>query len=836
MVSSTSPELRWIKIDLHVHTPASEDYAEKNVQFIQILHEAEQRGIHMLAFTDHNTVAGYEQLQREVEFLQQIERTNRATAADTEQLNEYLRLLGQITVLPGFEFTSHYGAHILAVFPDQTPVSVIEATLLRLGIPTEKIKAGVTAVPNTAHVTEAYEIISKAGGLVIAAHANGPNGVISETLRMGTSGQSRVAATQSLSLAALEFINFYTDHNTFTSPGFYNGKTEHYERRIFCIQGSDAHRVRRAPSGSDVAHRHGIGDRYFEALLPSATFAALHSLFTSTDFDRLRVPKRDQKQWDIDQLRFGKASDHNILRNPDVDERVLLRDIVALCNIGGGTLILGAGNDGTGQVKGVAQPTDVSEQLRLAADQHIEPTPLLNMELVRYEGRDVLRVEVRTSHVPPYVLDGQVWSRRDAATVPANRGEIIQLARRALAESGMSPLDNGEEWDFPRSGVEIVEEERRDGEYCYEIRDLRTIPNVVRERAQGLWAYAIDRHIDVRDRRVPLEAQIKWSGQLGLWRMYRQGNQLKYDLVHRDPNGVIDHIFYGVTDWGLSPSWSSLLEQVRASDANAAAGPTSEQNQVLGDLVLPSDSLPRTDATVVPVRSVDAIRADLLPVANAFGGRRVRWLDREGIVRIERQPDGTPAFDLALRNGDGAIIQQFPHITRLNLNEPWMAAITTDRPRTGIEVVSYNDGEDGVVRLTFRDLRTGEASPPWRIEELKEGSVREYAARMYLQDRPLNESVVRWLGNLGYLRPMRSQVDLVYRDVNGVDHLYYACRRDELRGPWKQLLEAWEEPTGISATRGTMSHSAEDRSWPQSALPSLHTANGLSQTDSQKAH
>lgn len=71
---------------------------------------------------------------------------------------------------------------------------------------------------------------------MIAAHANGPNGVITETLRMGTSGQARVAVTQSPYLHALEFINFYTDHEKFTSPGFYNGKTEHYERRMFCIK------------------------------------------------------------------------------------------------------------------------------------------------------------------------------------------------------------------------------------------------------------------------------------------------------------------------------------------------------------------------------------------------------------------------------------------------------------------------------------------------------------------------------------------------------------------------------------------------------------------------
>ena len=121
--------------------------------------------------------------------------------------------------------------------------------MLQLGVPPELLKQGVCSIADTRYVTEAYEIINRAGGLVIAPHANGPNGVITETLRMGTSGQARVAATQHPSLHALEFINFYTDHDTFTSPGFYNGRTEHYERRMFCIQGSDAHRLRRTNAG-----------------------------------------------------------------------------------------------------------------------------------------------------------------------------------------------------------------------------------------------------------------------------------------------------------------------------------------------------------------------------------------------------------------------------------------------------------------------------------------------------------------------------------------------------------------------------------------------------------
>src|ERR687885_1892739 len=96
---------RWVRIDLHIHTPASEDYAEPGASYLDILHEAERHNLEIIAFTDHNTVAGFEQMRREVDFLDQLVRMGRATPADQEQLEEYNRLLRTITVLPGFEFT-----------------------------------------------------------------------------------------------------------------------------------------------------------------------------------------------------------------------------------------------------------------------------------------------------------------------------------------------------------------------------------------------------------------------------------------------------------------------------------------------------------------------------------------------------------------------------------------------------------------------------------------------------------------------------------------------------------------------------------------------------------
>jgi len=752
---------------LHLHTPASEDYAEPNVSYLDILQEAERRGLEIIAFTDHNTVAGYEQFQREIEFLVALEKAGRLTSEEEARLAEYRRLLEKITVLPGFEFTSHFGAHILGIFPPNRPLSLIEATLLQLGIPAESLKGGVCSVANTRHVTEAYEIIHRAGGIVIAAHANGPNGVITETLRMGTSGQARVAVTQSPYLHALEFINFYTDHEKFTSPGFYNGKTEHYERRMFCIQGSDAHRLRRLPEGdAQATHRHGIGDRYFEALLPDRSFEALKALFSSQDFDRVRVPKRDQKQWSLDVARFSGSTDRQVLRAlAEPNQAVTLwPDVAALANIGGGVLIIGC--DPGGKVVGIERPDQVTDTLRQSVAEHVIPAPYLSFELMHYEGRDVIRVEVKANDPPPYVgSNGVVYLRRDSETIVANRSEIIQLCRQAIAAGEPSPLDNGETLELPRSGVEIVSSQRRSGTWVYEVRDLRTTAGVTRDRARGLWAYAISRHEDLRESRIDLQSQVRWRGRLGLWRAYRQGSRVKYDLVHRDQNGVVDHVFYGVSDWGLGEAWTSLLSE---------AGARIETDT--GDFDQEEVSVPPS------------------PEPDTWAERRIRWRGRGGLVRIFVDSDGQPRFDLVMKDKETGVVQEYNGVPRDKLSEAWLALIRVPRPRTGIEVVSATRNEEGDWLYIFRNLRTGDvSSAPWRLQDIEPGTVREYAARMFHQDMPFDQDKVRWWGNIGYLRPMRSQVDLVYIDEQGVTHIYYAARRDELTGEWRELLQLFGE-------------------------------------------
>jgi len=65
---------QWRLIDLHLHTPASNDYQEPDVSFRDILRRSQARGLEIVAFPDHNTVAGDRRMQEEIEQLELHER------------------------------------------------------------------------------------------------------------------------------------------------------------------------------------------------------------------------------------------------------------------------------------------------------------------------------------------------------------------------------------------------------------------------------------------------------------------------------------------------------------------------------------------------------------------------------------------------------------------------------------------------------------------------------------------------------------------------------------------------------------------------------------------
>src|SRR4030042_1274084 len=170
-------QMQWFSMDIHLHTPASSDFQQPEVKYLELLQRAEARGLDIIAFTDHNTVAGYKKMQDEVHQLELLERLGRILPEEHNRLREYRRLFEKILILPGFEFTATFGFHVIGLFPPGTPLRELEHLLMDFHIPTDLLDLGSATVGATSDVLTAYRLMDDAGAIVIAAHANSTNGI-----------------------------------------------------------------------------------------------------------------------------------------------------------------------------------------------------------------------------------------------------------------------------------------------------------------------------------------------------------------------------------------------------------------------------------------------------------------------------------------------------------------------------------------------------------------------------------------------------------------------------------------------------------------------------------
>lgn len=573
-------------MDLHVHTPASSDYQQPEVTYLQLLQRAEQRGLDIIAFTDHNTIAGYRQLHAEIEQLELLERLKRIMPEEQARLNEYRRLLDRILLLPAFEFTATFGFHIMAIFSPDKPMREIEFLLMDLNIPKDQLDNGSATVGATTDVLTAYRKIDEAGGLAIAAHANSSNGVAMRGFPLG--GQTKISYTQDEHLHALEVTDL-DQRGPRATAAFFNGTKPEYPRRMHCIQGSDSHRL---VAESQRKKNLGLGDRATDVNLPDVSFDALRELFMSNDFARTR-PHRLQAEPAFDYVRAAREEGNNIVQafHESASEKGgklygILSDVGAFANTNGGTLYVGLSADTRKPVVGLENPDQVVAVLEKEIGARITPPIATTVDVYETGSKKILRVLVPRGDDPPYVVDEyKVYVRDEDKTELAVRDEIVRLVLRgqhreissqepvqtttpangSRSSSGFAsspaPVMTGSVQPAeqpPRTGVEVVTVDERDGLQHFTMRDLRNgsmVKNVTRTSARRLWAYAITQFSKLPA--DPTQAVVEWQEDLGLLRRYVEGAHTRYDLLQRHPGGV--HCYFGVTDDGIHGRWKILV-------------------------------------------------------------------------------------------------------------------------------------------------------------------------------------------------------------------------------------------------------------------------------------
>ena len=567
MAKKKKEKMQWYKMDLHLHTPASADWQEPGAGYLELLHRAEMQGLDIVAITDHNTVAGCAALQAEVEQLGLLERLGRIQPDEQRRLNEYRRIGNKVLVLPGFEFTATLGFHVLAIFAPETSVRSLEHLLLALHVPAAKLDEGATEVGASTDVLTAYRLIDEAGGLVIAAHANSSHGVALRGLDFG--GQTRIAYTQDRHLHALEVTDLEKKGRRTTS-WFFSGRKPEYPRRMHCIQGSDAHRITRDPRDQN---RLGWGDRVTEILLPEPSFEAITEVFLGEDFTRTRPYRPAEAPYDHIQAAREEGPSivqafHESMSKQGGRLHAILRDVVAMANTNGGTVFVGVRADPKAPPAGVPAPEEAIGILKTEIQGKITPPLDVEITTVESQGQQLLQLSVPLGKDLPYAIDGTtIYLRQEAETNVAVRDEIVSLIQRSvIAEpapvAATESKAAGKEQvgvNPPGTGVQIIETEERKGTLYHTMKDLRNgneVRNVTRSSARKLWRYAITE----RESNPVKEDQVRWHGNLGVWKSSKRAGKLRFDLVQRMPDGQL-HTYYGVTEDGIDGAWRVFAEE-----------------------------------------------------------------------------------------------------------------------------------------------------------------------------------------------------------------------------------------------------------------------------------
>lgn len=606
-------------MDLHLHSMASADWKEPGATWLDWLYKCEQRGLDIVAITDHNTVAGVAQLRKEIERLQWLEAENRLRPQERRELDEYRRLGDKILVLPGFEFTATFGFHILGIFPPETSVRQLEHILLDLNVPPDRLDQGSTEVGATTDVLTVYKIVRQAGGIVIAAHANSTHGVAMRDFPFG--GQTKIAYTQDANLHALEVTDLES-RSTRATARFFDGSKPEYPRRMRSVQGSDAHRINRDPNDKN---RPGIGDRVTEIKLAATpSFKAIKAVFESNDFTLTRPYRR--KDEPFDHLAAVREQGPNIVQA--FHERMtrqggrlftILSDVVAFANTNGGTIYLGMGIN-PGPPLGVDDVDHAIADLRAEIESKVVPPLEVVIDVQETQGRQIVRIQVPEGRDKPYCLDdSRIYLRLESDTVQAVRDEIVRLVRRALVERGelvepgkapagqatpeaggsrrgrsrrggngkqavvepaaiqpsaqsddrepneasqadgefSAPSEQDADMRPPKVGVQIVDVRERGGVRYYTIRDLRNGSSVQNVTLKS--ARRLWRYaISQHEQNAPKADSIRWAGDVGLIKAEKRAGKQRYDFAQRMPDGSIA-VYYGVTEEGCDDPWQQFL-------------------------------------------------------------------------------------------------------------------------------------------------------------------------------------------------------------------------------------------------------------------------------------
>ena len=251
--------LKYSKLDLHVHTPSSACYSNKEDKPEDIINKTLEQNLSGIAITDHNSAEGIDSIQK---------------AAKEKD----------IVIFPGVEITLEAGYHIVALFDPSKTQKDIESLLGKLNILPEDYGKPNSFCKLSPH--DVINLIHERGGLAILAHIDAPKGIYFEKTSI-EEGKLKIPNTFS------DFINngdydAVECQNNELPDGF--NKKFNITRLPALYQASDN------PDPEESLHHSclGIGSRYSWFKLDEINLEGLRQCFTDPEV-RIRLMDKCQE-------------------------------------------------------------------------------------------------------------------------------------------------------------------------------------------------------------------------------------------------------------------------------------------------------------------------------------------------------------------------------------------------------------------------------------------------------------------------------------------------------------------------------------------------------------
>ena len=422
----------YVPVDLHVHTPASNCYNRRcdslEDEYISLVKMYVEKGIKVIAVTDHNSIKGYKDLMnikleaekrvkywnelREVEGLGEIEGLNDKIYKEQEKL----KIFQDILILPGVEFEAFPGIHILFIFDSQIEgiVKSIEDFLCENGYITDnqgKEIVDVSCVSAVEAINAAYEM----GAITIAAHIDSDKGALDKLKDSGRTQFFKNEALNGVQIVKPETIDYLKN--------LLANKEYKRTNELAFMRFSDFH------------NKDSIDGKISYLMIENVSFESIKSIITEHPELISFTPRIEDVDCIKDILKSPETVAFENFKGKNIED--ISKTICAILNRGKGVIVIGIGNKGS--IVGVKKSIqEIEQEMKYIYDMYNKNMAYFKHVEDYYELVELIVVTIRIWRIGHIIFEynDEVYLFDDKNRVKkASVNEIFELGENNYRES-----------------------------------------------------------------------------------------------------------------------------------------------------------------------------------------------------------------------------------------------------------------------------------------------------------------------------------------------------------------------------------------------------------------